>query len=263
VSGYVAIFSARFRTLLQYRAAAIAGLTTQVFWGFIRVMIFTAFYASSSETQPLSVSQVITYTWLSQAMFRMLPWGVDPELRSMIGSGSVAYEMLRPLNVYTLWLTRGLANHAAPTLLRAVPMLPAALLLFGMQPPASAAAFAAWLASLCAALLLSATISTLMAILMLWTISGEGIGRLMMIAMGVLSGMFIPLPLFPDWAQGVLAVLPFRGLVDIPHRLYMGDLPPSALPGLLLFQGGWILAYMAAGRWLLAMGSKRLVVQGG
>ena len=85
----------------------------------------------------------------------------------------------------------------------------------------------------------------------------------MMIAMGVLSGMFIPLPLFPDWAQRVLDVLPYRGLVDIPHRLYMGDLPPSSLLGLLLFQGVWILAYVVAGRWLLAAGSKRLVVQGG
>ncbi len=263
MSGYVAIFSARFRTLLQYRAAAVAGLTTQVFWGFIRVMIFTAFYASSSTPQPLSVSQVITYTWLSQAMFRLLPWGVDLEIRQMIRSGSVAYEMLRPLDTYTLWLTRGIALHAAPTLLRALPMLPAALLLFGMQPPVSAAAFAAWLTSLAAALLLSSAMSTLMAILMLWTVSGEGIGRLMMIAMGVLSGMFIPLPLFPDWAQSVLAVLPYRGLVDIPHRLYLGDLAPSALPGLLLFQGVWIAAYVAAGRWLLAVGSKRLVVQGG
>ena len=32
---YRAVVSARFRTLLQYRAAALAGLWTQVFWGLV------------------------------------------------------------------------------------------------------------------------------------------------------------------------------------------------------------------------------------
>ena len=141
---YAAIFSARARTLLQYRAAAVAGLVTQLFWGLIRVMIFTAFYQSSSAEQPMSLPQVVTYVWLSQAMFRLLPWGVDPDIRQMIGSGSVAYEMLRPLDVYSLWVTRAMANHAAPTLLRAIPMLPVAVLFFGLQAPASPAAFCAW-----------------------------------------------------------------------------------------------------------------------
>ena len=50
---YVAVFGARFRALLQYRAAALAGLGTQVFWGLIRVMIFGAFYATAAEAAPI------------------------------------------------------------------------------------------------------------------------------------------------------------------------------------------------------------------
>ncbi|MBT3267722.1 hypothetical protein HN371_11240 [Candidatus Poribacteria bacterium] len=263
MSAYAAIFSARFRTLLQYRAAAVAGLATQLFWGVIRVMIFTAFYSSSSAEQPMSLAQVVTYIWLSQAMFRLLPWGVDPGIRQMIRSGSVAYEMLRPLDVYSLWVTRAVANHAAPTLLRAAPMVPVAFLLFGLQGPDSPAAFVAWVLSMCAALMLSAVMATFMAILMLWTVSGEGIGRLMMIAMGFFSGMYVPLPLFPDWARRVLDVLPWRGLVDIPLRLYMGHLAPSELPPLLAFQGVWILVFVVTGRSILSLGAKRLVIQGG
>ena len=45
---YAAVLSANVRTLLQYRAAAIAGFTTQIFWGFIRVMISQAFFRSST-----------------------------------------------------------------------------------------------------------------------------------------------------------------------------------------------------------------------
>ena len=43
---YVAMLGARFRMLLQYRAAAFAGFATQLFWGAIELMIFAAFYAA-------------------------------------------------------------------------------------------------------------------------------------------------------------------------------------------------------------------------
>ena len=37
VAPYLAIFGARFRMMLQYRAAALAGMATQLFLGLIRV----------------------------------------------------------------------------------------------------------------------------------------------------------------------------------------------------------------------------------
>ena len=45
MNSYVAIFKCRISALFQYRAAALAGCCDQVFWGLMRVMIFTAFYA--------------------------------------------------------------------------------------------------------------------------------------------------------------------------------------------------------------------------
>jgi hypothetical protein len=74
--------------LLQYRAAAVAGFGTQVFWGLMRIMIFEAFYRSSSADQPMTFPQVVTYVWLGQAMLAMFPWNVDadiPRLRPWLG----------------------------------------------------------------------------------------------------------------------------------------------------------------------------------
>jgi len=66
VRPYLAILSARFRTLLQYRAAAIAGFGTQVFWGLIRMMIFLAFLENAVHP-PLNAAQTVGYVWLTQA----------------------------------------------------------------------------------------------------------------------------------------------------------------------------------------------------
>ena len=49
---YRAILSAQVRTLLQYRAAAFAGLCTQLFFGFVMVMVYEAFYRSTTADMP-------------------------------------------------------------------------------------------------------------------------------------------------------------------------------------------------------------------
>jgi len=260
---YWAILSARFRMLLQYRAAAVAGLATQVFWGLIRMMIFGAFYASTTAAQPMSYAQVVTYIWLGQALLRMILWGYDVDVRNMIRSGTLAYEMLRPVPLYWFWYARSMASLMAPTLLRAVPMLILAGLFFGLGPPASWGALGAFAVSIGASLLLSAAISTLLTITLLWTISGDGIRSLISAAVWLFSGIMVPLPLFPEWAQTVLRVLPFRGIFDTPLQLYTGLIPAGQIIGPLLHQLAWAAALVALGRFVLSRGTRRLVVQGG
>jgi len=260
---YLAIISARFRMLLQYRAAAVAGFATQLFWGLIRVMIFQAFYESTLAPQPMTFADVVTYVWLGQAMLRILPWDVEGEHRQMIRSGTVAYELLRPLDLYATWFSRALAFRIAPTTLRALPMFALAIPFLGMGWPASWGSAAAFAAAMVGALALSAAITTLVSITLLWTLSGDGLSRLIPAAVVLLSGMIVPLPLFPGWAQGILNLLPFRGVVDLPFRLYMGHIPPGQVFAVLAHQLGWTVGLVAIGRLALGRGIRRLVVQGG
>ena len=65
---YRAVFSSRVREELQYRAAAAAGLFTQVVFGFILIMVLLAFYSSSDVVSPLGVLDTVAYIWLAQAL---------------------------------------------------------------------------------------------------------------------------------------------------------------------------------------------------
>ena len=260
---YWAIFSARFRTLLQYRMAALAGVGTQFFWGWIRIMVFTAFYQSSPMTQPMTQDQVISYTWLGQAFLGIVLFGIDTEVSAMIRSGTVAYEMLRPMDVYSLWYARAVALRTAPVLMRAIPLLLFSGLFFGLQPPASIANACLWGVSMLGAVLLSAALGTIMTVSMMWTISGDGITRLMLSSILIFSGSIIPLPLFPAWMQPLLNFLPFRGLADVPFRLYTGNIPVMEGLACIGQQFVWTGILMVLGRWMLARGTRRLVIQGG
>ena len=268
---YAAVVSARFRVLLQYRAAALAGLWTQLFFGLVLIMVYEAFYASNAAARPMTFGQLVSYVWLGQALLAMLPWNVDAEVRAMVRNGAVAYELCRPLDLYSFWYARALAWRTAPTVLRAAPMCVIAsvgLPLVGLDewrlvPPASLASAAAFGIVLTCTLLLGCAISTLINISLLWTISGEGAVLLLTTAVAFLSGMIVPLPLFPDWAQPALRVLPFAGLVDFPFRIFTGHIAPGDAGWVLFHQLAWTLAFVVAGRWLLGRGLSRVVVQGG
>jgi ABC-2 type transport system permease protein len=208
---------------------------------------------------------VVTYVWLGQAFFMMMPFSAnpDPEIRAMIRSGSVAYEMARPVDLYWLWLARALAARSAPVSLRAIPLFAVALPCLGMTLPPSPLAALAWIISMVGALFLVSAFATLITISLLWTISGDGIARIVPSAVLLGSGNILPLPLFPDWAQKIMTILPFYTMADAPFRLYMGHLPPEAVFGVLLHQLTWTVLLILAGRALLTSGTRRLVVQGG
>ena len=98
---------------------------------------------------------------------------------------------------------------------------------------------------------------------MLWTLSGEGVDRILPSFVTVLSGMVVPLPLFPDWMQPFLSWQPFRGLCDVPYRIYSGNIPISEAANEIVFTLAWTVVIVWFGRYLLSRGVRRLVVQGG
>jgi ABC-2 type transport system permease protein len=248
---------------LQYRAAAAAGVATQVFWGIVRSMIFDAFFRSGAGAQPLSHEQSISYIWLGQALLTLTILNTDPDVAAMIRTGNVAYEMARPLDLYTLWFVRALSGRAVMMVMRGIPILAVAALFFGLIPPASVGAGFLSVLSAAGGVLTAAAIIALLTITLLWTISGEGISRLAPGLIFIFSGIIVPLPFLPKALQQLSDVLPFRGLIDTPLRIYLGQLYGSSAFSALALQWGWLLALVLIGRALMARGVRRLVAQGG
>jgi len=257
--------------MLQYRAAALAGIVTQFWFGAIMVMALAAFYASGKGAPPISLAQGITYIWLGQAFLGLLPWNVDNDVSEMMRSGNVGYERLRPVDTYAYWFARAAAWRASGTLLRCVPLIAVTALLFplvgltdwSLRPPADPQALALFLVSMLCVLLLTSAISTVINISVVWMLTPLGINGITQSLSVLLSGMVIPLPLFPRWAQLMLFVQPFASLVDLPYRIYFGNLRgPAALVaiGLQLF---WTATFVALGRHFMSSVMRRIQMQGG
>lgn len=271
MKGYLSYLRARYSAILQYRAAAFAGMMTQVFWGLVKIMILEAFYAASTTPQPMTFTQVVAYVWLGQAFLALLSWNLDRDVLEMFRTGAVSYELLRPLDLYWVWYFRVMAWRTGQALLRSVPLIAFAALVLrlvgleeiAMTAPPDVSAALLFACSMVLTVLLGCAISSFAQAILMWTVSGIGVQSVLSVLVTIFSGMIIPLPLFPDWMQPFFRMLPFHALVDSPFRIYSGSIAGIEAVSILLQQVGWIVAIVAGGRLLVRRGVKRLVVQGG
>lgn len=270
---YTAAFVARFVLMLQYRAAAIAGFTTQCWWGAIKVMVYAAFYHSSpaAAQSPISLAQVITYTWLAQGFLALAPWSCDPEIALAVRSGGIAFDRLRPVDTYALWYARAAGWMTSRALPRAALMALLAGVLFpvfglddwSLRPPASPGAAAMFAVSLCLVVALSSAIVMLLNVAVAATLNDRGVNSLLGLFVVVLSGHLIPLPLYRDGLQEFLFIQPFAGVIDIPFRIYTGHLTGSMAWTGLALQVIWTLLLVIVGRHALKRIFRRVEIQGG
>jgi ABC-2 type transport system permease protein len=268
---YTAVFAGRFQLTLQYRAAALAGFATQLWFGLIRVLIFAAFYAGGAAKAPMSLGDAVTYTWLGQACLVFLPWSADPDVTDMVRSGAVAYERLRPVDTYAWWYARTLARTLARVVPRAGLMVAfAAVLLplvglgkWGLAPPPTLAAAGFFAVSMAGVTVLSAAIGMMINVVVVRVLVDGGVNALAGAVVNFFSGVVLPLAFFPDAVRPWLRALPFAGLMDLPFSIYFGGLAGWSAVSAIALQFGWTLVLIVVGRWLLGRAMSRLVVQGG
>ncbi len=267
MKAYYSLFKMRLLKGLQYRVAALAGISTQFFWGFMYIMIFQAFYGSTKALQPISLRELIQVIWLQQSflVFIML-WYRDNELITLIVSGNIAYELCRPTDLYGFWYAKLIAQRLSGALLRCFPILLVAFLLpypYNFSLPPSAMAFILFLITLTLGVILIVAISMLIYISIFYTMSPTGSLLIFGVFGEFLSGLIIPVPLMPDMLKKLVYVLPFRYTSDLPFRVYAGNIGLREALISIAVQAAWIIVIIAIGRLWMKKALKRIVVQGG
>ena len=55
MKGYLSYFKTVLLSSLQYKTAAMAGIFTQFFWGFLQIFIYQAFYSGVGQDVPMDL----------------------------------------------------------------------------------------------------------------------------------------------------------------------------------------------------------------
>jgi len=264
---YLSLFRVRFINNLQYRAAALGGLSTQLFWGMMLVFIYKAFYNDASDAGGFSYRQLVTTIWLQQAFLSFVflyDW--DGELIDMITTGGISYELCRPVSLYPIWYAKLLSKRFARGMLRFAPVILVALCLpapYNLSPPQSLTSFLLFLATLLMGLLLLCAISMLIYISIFKTMSPMGSIGIIGVLGEFFAGMTIPIPLMPLWLQRICMFTPFRWTGDLPFRVYSGHIGVQEAVWGMGVQILWIVLLVGIGAFLMRRVSRLSIVQGG
>ena len=259
---YLTVFRLRALMETQYRAAALGGLVTQVFFGLVYIFLYTALYAGES---PEMLRDTITYVWLQQMFFRML-FSSDGELTNLILTGGVAYMLVRPVDQHRFWVCRDVGGRLVGALMRLTPMLLVQFLLpaeLRMAPPDGWLSLGQFLLSLMVGCVCLCELMAIIDAVVMKTLDRRGISAILSLTMMTFSGNVIPLTLFPDSMQALIRYQPFAQALDAPIRMYQqcASLPEFALN--IAVQVGWIVVLRAIGRHMWQRRLNDMIVQGG
>jgi ABC-2 type transport system permease protein len=264
---YLSVFRIRFINNLQYRAVVLGAIITRFTWGLMEVLAYSALYHTGYATFPMEFSQTVSYIWMQQTLIVLFSVVfADSEIYTAIGNGSIAYELIRPMNLYGRWFCQSAANRVAFTILNCLPGLLLAFILpepYGMSLPFTMGQFLLFLLSTVLALCVVVAFAMLMYISLFYILSQRGIRIIVTALTSFLSGGIIPLPFFPAPVLSVVRLLPFAAMQNMPLRIYSGNIVGmDAIKG-IVFQLYWFVILFLIGQLTMHRALKRVIVQGG
>ncbi len=250
----------RFADLLANRTRFLVGILSYLIYVSVYYSIYRAVYEAGETIGGLVLPEALTYVavaWLLRSLYTNT---LDRELTEEVRQGDVALSLLRPVD-YTSAKLVGVAGEIG---FRAVfftlPTTLVVLAVYPVTPPASLWAGFGFIASALLALTVYTQLNLLVGLAAVFTEHTVGVQRAKNALLDLFGGVILPLSFYPEWAQTVLAWLPFQAVAYSPVSVYLGKLEPL---GVIAIQLLWAAVLYALGRWLWRRATIHLTVQGG
>ena len=222
MKAYLFVAKVRIQSALAYRFNVISTISIQCLLMFAMACCWKAAYGGTGNVSGVGEREMLTYTTISVIMGNLLTMGVEGRIESSVRSGSVALDMLKPVNIYGIYLAEDLGDMAVAFFQTAVPLFLIGSALFGLPAPASSVHVILFLVSFAVGYLINWMLAALLGMCAFKTIVMGPIRNVKGFVMKLLSGSVIPLWFFPDGVRVVLECLPFVNIYQLPLGIYIG-----------------------------------------
>lgn len=235
---------------------------------YLMASFWTGLYRNAGAVDTVPLPSMITYSLLSATLgglsgvFGLLQIHLTYSISAQVRTGEVAALLVKPID-FQMSLFAYSLGRCAYNALFSLPVFALALLIFRLELPPSSDVFVLFLVSLCASFGLTFLVDFVVATSSFWTTQSRGLGGLTRLVIAIFSGGFVPLWLFPDWAERTLTFLPFASIFSAPLSIYIGRVRGGDALVSLAVQGVWLLLLAAFSRWLWSVAQRRYHANGG
>jgi ABC-2 type transport system permease protein len=263
---YAAVAARSFRRFSTYRTATLAGVFTNSVFGLIYSYAYLALWHQRPDAGGYDATDAVTYVWLGQALLMTVAlWGggTTDDLAERIRTGDVAIDLYRPVGLIGWYLAGDLGRAAYHVLARGVAPTILGLALFGIALPGSPAAVLGFVVSVALAVVTSFGIRFLVACTAFWLLDQTGMRMLSGVLAIFLSGMTLPLVIFPEPLRSIALALPWASYLQTPADIWLGHRTGAAIADALALQVFWIAVLLGLCHVVLGTATRKVVVQGG
>jgi ABC-2 type transport system permease protein len=255
-----------FRRYATYRQATMAGTATNTVFGFLRcyVLLGVAAGTAAGTAAGYDSQQLVAFVWVGQGLLSVIGiWGAN-DLADRIRTGDIASDLLRPIPPVTAYLAADLGRAGHAMLTRFVVPVLVGILVFGFAAPARPQTIPLFAVSILLAVIGAFGCRYLVNACAYWLQDGRGPILLWTLGSGVLTGLYFPLRMLPEWAVITLWVgTPLPGLLQTPLDVLVERDPPALQAGLVAIQAIWAVILLALASFVQRRAERKLVVQGG
>lgn len=250
------------KSFLAYSLWVWVELFTQVLTMAIMTFFWRAVFAEQATIGGLTLQQTLNYVLLAQVLAPMIESRFIFRMGFMLREGLIAVELLRPVDMQARFFVENLAELATDLAFKA-PLLLVAWLAFGLQLPASPAAWGAFALAMLLGRVVFFCFNWAFSCLAFYTTETWGLSVLYEGMAKFFSGALLPLALLPGWLRAVADALPFGQVLYAPVALLSGITPAGEAPRVWLTQLAWAVGLAVLSRLVFGLAMRKVTVQGG
>jgi ABC-2 type transport system permease protein len=229
----------------------------------IYFFFWKAVYAHRAEVGGLSQQQTIAYALVANAVGMVIRWSMVWEFGTMLRSGSIAVELLRPVD-FQLRMYSWMVTTVGGTMLQHMLLLGLfGRFCLGLPLPSDPLVWLWFFLSLFVGQGVLFFFDWTISLIAFYATEVRGLYILRDGFASFFSGMLVPLAILPGWLQTVAAVLPFGQVLNTPVQIFTGITPVSGAPRALLVQLLWLVGLWAVSRPAFRAAVRQVTVQGG
>jgi ABC-2 type transport system permease protein len=222
-----------------------------------------ALFKNADSVQGVTVDTMLTYTVVSSMISVVLTTNVERRITRSVRKGTIAVDMMRPVNIFSVFFAENIGGVTALIFQNLLPIFLIGGLFIKFPVPCSGVGFLLFLCSLSLAFFVNWYLAALFGMLAFSVIEMDALLQVKKHLIRLLSGSIIPIWFFPDWFQGILQVLPFVYLYQMPLDIYIGKYTNESLIRGLVIQCIWMIALMGVYRCMQKKVTGKIMIQGG
>lgn len=263
ITAYFYVYKIRIQKSLAYHYDVYGNILMQCIIMFAAAFFWRALYAGETVVQGVAAEQMYIYTVVSTAMSVFFMNDVEQRVMRSVEKGTIAVEMLKPINLYGIFFFEDLGKLTALCFQNLLPIVLIGSIFIAVPKPANITAFLLFVLSLVMAYLIHWLLAACFSMWAFVTINMNPLLQVKKHLIRLLSGSIIPLWFFPDWLASILNCLPFVYIYQLPLDIYIGKEGMSNILPRLGIQAIWVVALFVLFMILQKNALKKVMVQGG